>query len=184
MRKILVHRTHMWSETISDLLSHPNAESSLPYKTGVDVHLVDTQYSQIKEPHISWLHWHRTMPWKAQVTSSKSALRASSPLVTSPKLTLDSFSKSFIKWWPLPSSCWMISNFSPTFLFPSRFEAKLYYILISSFNLNCWTGYHHHAAPFNNLFVANTMNRKLSCICDQNTWHYIYAILFVCYTTR
>ena len=94
------------------------------------------------------------MPWKAQVTSSKSALRASSPLVTSPKLTLDSFSESFIKWWPLPSSCWMDSNFSPTFLFPSRFEAKLYYILISSFKLNCWTGYHHHAAPFNILLSS------------------------------
>ena len=75
--------------------------------------------------------WHRTMPWKAQVTSSKSALRASSPLVTS--LTLK---------WIVSLRASSNGDLSQVMLdglqllsdlpFPSYLEAKLYYFLNSS----------------------------------------------------
>ena len=62
---------------------------------------------------------------------------------------MDRYSESFIEWWPLPSLCWMVSNFSPNLPFPQGLRQNF-----SDFKLNCWTGY-HLAAPFN-IFLSST----------------------------
>ena len=104
-------------------------------------------------------------------------------------------------WWPLLSWRWIVSlrassngdlpqvdvGWFPTYLRPS-FSLTLWgkIVLYSDFKFQVellnWVP--SSCCSFQHPFVVNTMNWKLSCICDQNTWHFIYAILFVCYTTR
>ena len=101
--------------------------------------------------------WHSIMPWKAQVASSKSALRASSPLVTS--LTL--------KWIVSlrASSNGDLSQFMLDGLqllseppFPSGLEAKLFWFQVKLLN---WVP---SCCSFQHLFVVYTMNWNPPCI--------------------
>ena len=139
---------HFW------LVKSPKLQNRVCHsKIGVDVQFKSAHNTLRLHQSLTFcdFSWHRTMPWKAQVTSSKSALRASSPLVTSPTLkwivTLRAssngdLSQVFVGWPP--------TSFRPPFSLMPRGEI----VLFSKFKLNCWTGY-HHAAPFN-IFLPST----------------------------
>ena len=160
MRKILVHRTHKWSETISGLLNHQNCR--------IESAVLKWESMCNSSWHTILLSYTRASHFVTSLGIEPCHEKHRWPL---PNLLWEPHHH----WWPLPrwngsllwELHWMVT--SPQFMldglqliseppFPSGFEAKLFWFQVKLLN---WVPF---CCSFQHLFVVYTMNWNPPCI--------------------